>query len=448
MAYGRIAMPITTEILAKAGVVGAGGAGFPTHVKLSGKADTVVINGAECEPLLHKDKELLVKEGRAVIEGLARAMELTGARRGVVGIKRKYQRVIDSVAPLLREGMSIGPLDDVYPSGDEFILIWQTLGRVIPPGGIPLAVGAVVMNVETALNVARAEELPVVDKYITVAGAVRNPCSVCVPIGAPLSVCLAAAGGAEIDDPSFILGGAMMGTLVESLDGPVTKTTGGIIVLPKDHFIVRRKSWSWERTRRVARAACDQCSHCTEMCPRYLLGHPIEPAKSMRSVGFSGTGRAEFPGTLYCSECNLCSYCSCPEGLDPKGVNAENKRRLMAEKKRMENPPFHPERAARMMSMRQTPTHRLMQRIGLDRFVNKGELLGRPIEVRAVELPLKQHIGAPLTPTVHAGQQVHRGEPVAVRPVADGKPALGADLHASIDGVVTAVSDESIRIEA
>ena len=120
----------------------------------------------------------------------------------------------------------------------------------------------------------------------------------------------------------------------------------------------------------------------------------------------------------------------------------------MAEKKRMENPPFHPERAARMMSMRQTPTHRLMQRIGLDRFVNKGELLGRPIEVRAVELPLKQHIGAPLTPTVRAGQQVRRGEPIAVRPVADGKPALGADLHASIDGVVTAVSDKSIRIEA
>ncbi len=438
---------VTTVLLAQSGIDGAGRAGFPTHIKLSGKADTVVINGAECEPLLHKDKELISRAPELIVEGLARAMALTGARKGVVGIKRKYTQVIEAIRPKLRDGMSIGPLDDVYPSGDEFILVWQTLGRVIPPGGIPLAVGAVVMNVETALNVARAGELPVVDKFLTVAGAVKNPCSLCVPIGTPLSACLAAAGGALVDDPSFVLGGAMMGTLVETLDGPVTKTTGGIIVLPKDHFIVRRKSWTWEQTRRVARAACDQCSHCTEMCPRYLLGHPIEPAKSMRSVGFSGTGRAECSTTIFCSECNLCSYCSCPEGLDPKGVNVENKRRLLAERKRMENPPFKPERAASLMPLRQTSTHRLMRRIGLDQFVNHAPLLDQPINPAAVEILLKQHIGAPLSPVVQAGQAVNRGDKIAERPATDGKPAMGADLHASISGVVTAVTEKSIRIE-
>jgi len=439
-------MSITTELLAKAGIVGAGGAGFPTHVKLSGQADTVVINGAECEPLLHKDKELIVHYGESVVEGLSRAMELTGAKRGVIGIKRKYTHVIESIRPKLRAGMEIGPLDDVYPSGDEFILIWQTLGRVIPPGGIPLNVGAVVMNVETAYNVARADLYPVVEKFVSVAGAVKNPCSVRVPIGAPLSACLAAAGGASIDDPAFVLGGAMMGQLAETLDGPVTKTTGGIIVLPQDHFIIQRKRWDWNRTQRVAKSACDQCSHCTEMCPRYLLGHPIEPAKSMRSIGFSGTGRAEVPATVFCSECNLCSYCSCPEGLDPKGVNVENKRRILAEKRRMENPPFHPERAAALMELRQTPTSRLMRRIGLDVFVNKGELLDKAIDVPSVSLLLKQHIGAPLTAVVTVGQKVKRGEPVAVRPVTDGRAALGADLHASIDGTVTAVSDKEIVI--
>ena len=440
-------MSIIAETLAEAGIVGAGGAGFPTHVKLSGKADTVVINGAECEPLLHKDKELIVHYGDSVVEGLARAMDLTGARRGVIGIKRKYTRVIDSIRPKLRPGMEIGPLDDVYPSGDEFILIWQTLGRVIPPGAIPLAVGAVVMNVETAYNVARAGTFPVIEKFVSVAGAVKNPCSVRVPLGASMSVCLAAAGGATIDDPAFIIGGAMMGFLAENLNQPVTKTTGGIIVLPRDHFIVQRKSWDWNKTKRVARSACDQCSHCTELCPRYLLGHPIEPAKSMRSVGFSGTGRAEVPATVFCSECNLCSYCSCPEGLDPKGVNVENKRRILAEKSRMENPPFHPERAARLMAIRQTPTKRLMRRIGLDRFVNQGELLENAVETASVELLLKQHIGAPLTPMVAVGQAVRRGEKIAARPVTDGKPALGADLHASIDGQVVAVTDKSIRIE-
>ena len=114
----------------------------------------------------------------------------------------------------------------------------------------------------------------------------------------------------------------------------------------------------------------------------------------------------------------------------------------------MENPPFHPERAAKLMAFRQTPTSRLMRRTGLDRFVNKGPLQDRAVEVASVELLLKQHIGPALMPTVAVGALVKRGEAIAVRAVTDGKPALGADLHASIEGVVTAVTDRSIRIEA
>ncbi len=440
-------MKITTEQIAHAGIVGAGGAGFPTHVKLSGKADTVVINAAECEPLLHKDKELIMRYGDRLVAGLAIAMELTGASRGVVGIKRKYTKVIGSLQPLLKTNMEIIPLDDAYPAGDEFILVYQTLGRIIPPGGIPLAVGAVVMNVETAINVSQADTTPVIRKYVSVAGAVNNPCTVCVPIGAPLSACLAAAGGASIDDPAFVLGGAMMGTLVADLTGPVTKTTGGLIVLPKDHFIVQRKSWDWEKTSRVGRAACDQCSHCTELCPRYLLGHPIEPDKTMRSLGFNQSRQASVAGTIFCSECNLCSYCSCPEGLDPKGVNAQNKRRIIAEKSQWKNPPFHPERPGLLMDFRKTPTSRLMRRIGLDRFVNKGPLLEKELVVDTVEILLRQHIGAPSLPTVAPGVQVHQGDTIAIRPVTDGKPALGVDIHASINGTVTAVTERSIIIK-
>ena len=440
-------MPISTAQLAAAGVVGAGGAGFPTHVKLSGKADTVVINAAECEPLLHKDKELILAFGDSIVEGLAIGMRLTGAVRGVIGIKGKYQRVIDSLAPKLHPSMEIIPLPDAYPAGDEFILVYQTLGRVIPPGGIPLAVGAVVMNVETAYNVARAETTPVIEKFVSVAGAVKNPSTLRVPIGAPLSACLAAAGGATIPDPAYVVGGAMMGYLADDLSAPVTKTTGGLIVLPSDHFIVQRKSWDWNKTRRVGRSACDQCSRCTELCPRYLLGHPIEPAKSMRSLGFSAGREADVAGTVFCSECNLCSYCSCPEGLDPKGVNVQNKRRILAEKKRWENPPFHPERPDHLMDFRKTPTARLMRRIGLDQFVNKGPLEGTAVDCAAVELPLKQHIGAPLVPTVQVGSRVERGQAIAIRPVTDGKPALGADLHASISGVVAAITERSILLK-
>lgn len=131
-------------------------AGFPTHVKLNARADSVLINAAECEPLLHKDKELLHEHADGVLDGLQTAMRLVGASRGFVGVKEKYHDVIDAVRARVPRGIEVTPLSDSYPAGDEFILVYDVLGRVIPPGGLPLHVGAVVMNVETALNVARA----------------------------------------------------------------------------------------------------------------------------------------------------------------------------------------------------------------------------------------------------------------------------------------------------
>lgn len=450
------------EQIAQAGVVGAGGAGFPTHIKLSGQADTVLINAAECEPLLHKDKEIILHRTEQFVAGLAEAMQLVGANRGVVGIKGKYQHVIDALQPKLARGMEIARLDDAYPSGDEFILVYEALGRVIPPGGIPLAVGAVVMNVETACNVAAALQAnshsialssssgPVVEKFVSVAGAVANPCTIRVPIGTSLAQCVAAAGGTTIADPAYVVGGAMMGYVERDLSKSVTKTTGGVIVLPENHFVVQRKLWDWKKTVKVGRAACDQCSFCTELCPRNLLGHPIEPHRAMRSLGFNLSAQSDVPGTAFCCECNLCSYYSCPEGLDPKNVCAENKRRILAEQRksgeRWENPPFRPNRPNQHMKNRKTPTSRLIQKIGLAGYLNKGPLVDRLLEVHEVDIPLRQHIGAPCEPIVRKGEKVQLGQPIARRPVVDGKAALGADIHASIAGTIVAVSEESVRI--
>lgn len=445
------------EQIAEAGVVGAGGAGFPTHVKLQSQADTVVINAAECEPLLHKDKELILHRTDQFIAGLAAAMRLTGAKQGIIGIKKKYEHVMTVLQPKLGKTMQIRPLDDAYPAGDEFLLVYETLGRVVPPGGIPMAVGCVVMNAETACNVAAAVQQTasqaVVEKYLSVGGAVEHPCSLRVPLGTSLSDCLKAAGGASIPDPAFVVGGVMMGTLETDLSKPVTKTTGGLIVLPQDHFIVQRKRWTWERTVKVGRAACDQCSFCTELCPRHLLGHPIEPHRAMRSLGFSPERRADVSGTMFCCECGLCSYYSCPEGLDPRGVCAENKRRIIAEQRSSGQRssafllPFREKYADQMMRNRKTPTSRLITKIGLAKFVNKAPLRDCLLAVQQVTIPLRQHIGAACVPVIHAGEVVRAGQPIAKRPVTDGKPALGADIHASIDGVVKAVTAEAVRIE-
>ena len=438
---------ITQEMIAEAGVVGAGGAGFPTHVKLAGKADTVVINAAECEPLLHKDKEVLRHEADGVIAGLADAMQLVGAARGIVGIKGKYTDVIEVLKPKLARNMQITPLADAYPSGDEFILVYDTLGRVIPPGAIPLAVGAVVMNVETALNVARAAEQPVTEKYLSVAGAVAEPVTLRVPVGVTLAECVAAAGGATIADPNYIVGGVMMGYLEDNHQALVDKTTGGVIVLPGDHVVVRRRRQNWQEIVRIGRSACDQCSFCTELCPRWLLGHPIEPHRAMRSLQFNLVGEANVIGTSFCCECNLCSLYSCPEDLDPKNVCTQNKRRLIAEKRRWENPPFNPRRPELHMANRKAPTSRLMQKLGLQGFRNVGPMVPELVEAERVGIKLKQHIGAACEAAVAVGQAVAKGQVIGRRPAADGKPALGAPVHASIGGMVTGVRDGVVWIE-
>ncbi len=438
---------ITVNEILEAGVVGAGGAGFPTHVKLAGKADTLLLNAAECEPLLHKDKEVLRTFADDVLEGMATGMKLVGADRGVVGIKEKYQDVIDLLRSRLPRGIEVAPLRDAYPAGDEFILVYDVLRRVIPPGGIPLNVGAVVLNVETAMNVARAADRPVTEKYLTVAGDVAEPVTLRVPVGATLAQCVAAAGGATVPDPNYIVGGVMMGYLEENHDALVDKTTGGVIVLPGDHVVVRRRRQDWKQIARIGRSACDQCSFCTELCPRWLLGHPIEPHRTMRSLEFNLVGEANVVGTQFCSECNLCSLYSCPEDLDPKSVCAQNKRKLAAEKKRWENPPFNPQRPEMHLENRKAPMPRLMTKLGLRRFRNVGPLNDNPLPTNRVGIKLKQHVGAPCEPAVSVGQAVKKGQPVGRPPMADGKPALGAPVHASIDGAVTAVEDGVVWID-
>ncbi len=438
---------VTVDTICSAGVVGAGGAGFPTHVKLSSQVDTVLINAAECEPLLHKDKEVLKEHADAVLAGLAAAMELTGAKRGVIGIKEKYGDVIELLRPKLGRGMDIAPLADVYPAGDEFILVYDVLGRVVPPGGIPLNVSAVVINVETALNVALSSSRPVTEKYLSIAGAVAEPVTLRVPVGISLAECVVAAGGPTVSDANYLVGGVMMGFLEENHQAMVDKTTGGVIVLPSRNIVVRRRRQDWRQVQRIGRSACDQCVFCTELCPRYLLGHPIEPHRAMRSLQFTLIGEPNVQGTAFCCECNLCSLYACPEDLDPKNVCAENKHRRAKEKKRWDHPPFNPDRPALLLAGRKAPMQRLMQKLGLAGYRNVGPMKPGLLATRKVGIKLKQHAGAPCEPTVQVGQAVKIGQEVGRLPNTNGRPALGAPVHASIDGVVSAITDGAVWIE-
>jgi Na+-translocating ferredoxin:NAD+ oxidoreductase RnfC subunit len=301
-------------------------------------------------------------------------------------------------------------------------------------------VGALVCNVETLVNVGLAR--PVTHKYLTVAGAVARPCTLRVPLGISLGEVVAAAGGATVPRWAMLVGGAMMGRLASGPDEPVTKTTGGVLVLGEDHALVSRYRAPWTAIERIGRSACDQCSFCTELCPRFLLGHPIEPHRAMRALGFGLDKEPNIVGTLYCCECNLCSLFSCPEALDPKSVCVHDKPGVRASGRKWTGDPAsvrpHP-----LFEERRIPMRRLFLRLGLEGFRNEGPLVDVELQPKRVVLPLKQHAGAPSLPVVRPGERVQPGDVVARRPEGN----LGAHVHASIAGRV-ASTDDGVVIEA
>jgi Na+-translocating ferredoxin:NAD+ oxidoreductase RnfC subunit len=429
------------------GVVGAGGAGFPTYKKLDAPVEHIIANGAECEPLMYKDREVMLQDQEKMLAGLSLMRRLTGASKVTIAIKRKNSDLTRSLQPAAEKlGFALHVMEDVYPAGDEFILVYDITGRRIPPGGIPLQVGVVVDNVETIVNLARAEEgTPVTEKYVTVTGAVKEAVTVVVPVGTSFRDCIDLAGGLTVPDPVVFTGGLMMGGMETDLSLPVTKTIGGLIVLPSDHPLVERKGAPSQQYTRIGHSTCDQCSLCTELCPRYILGYPIEPHKVMRSLLMTGAERDRISlWAAYCCECNVCTLFACPEKLDPKNICVDAKGRLREQKisrsKEEIDQLFREVHSAR--DGRQIPIAMLYQRLGVKPYDRKAHFTRGPFAPRSVTIPLRANIGAAATPSVKEGASVRKGECIGTVP--DDK--LGCPVHASIDGKVTAIDERGIHI--
>ncbi|MGB9825270.1 MAG: 4Fe-4S dicluster domain-containing protein [Desulfofundulus sp.] len=432
-----------TDAIARAGVVGAGGAGFPTHVKMAARADFVIVNGAECEPLLRVDQQLLELHARTMWQTLKTLVKATGAAQGVIALKAKYKSAIAELEKQNRsKNLKLHILDDFYPAGDEHVLVREVTGRTVPEAGIPLKVGCIVTNVETLLNIAGAlGGQPVVDTWLTVAGDVPHPLTCRVPVGTPVQDVLALAGCRDLNGKAVIEGGPMMGRLLDNPGVPVTKTTKGLIVLPSSHPLVERKSRPLDKELKMSRIACVQCFRCSEVCPRHLLGHRLEPHKVMRSLAYMLHDVTAVKSSLLCSECGACEY-ACVMGLSPRRVNAAFKQQLAAQGIRYtgalpESIPL-PER-----EFRRIPVKRLVNFLGLEQYNVAAPLQDLEFKPTRVIIPLKQHAGAPCQPVVEVGQEVKRGDLVGQVP----KNALGACIHASIDGRVTGVTSSYITIE-
>jgi Na+-translocating ferredoxin:NAD+ oxidoreductase RnfC subunit len=302
----------------------------------------------------------------------------------------------------------------------------------------------VVNNVETLYNVHLAEQgIPVTRKFLSVCGAVRRPKSFWVPVGTSFRDLIALAGGATVEDFGVFISGIMMGTLSFDLDEVVTKTTGGLIVLPRDHYLMTRRTRSQSEMNRIGKSACDQCSYCTELCPRYLLGYEVMPHKVMRSLAFSTSGADMWnQWSELCCACGLCTLYACPEDLYPKEACDDGKRdRRAAGLKFAQQRPveIHP-----MKEYRRVPLTQLRRRLQVEQYEGETPFEEVDFHPAAVRISMRQHAGQPAAPVVREGQKVKRGQ--VVGRVEESK--LGAHVHSSIDGKVRGVTPERVEIVA
>jgi Na+-translocating ferredoxin:NAD+ oxidoreductase RnfC subunit len=377
-----------------------------------------------------------------ILAGLISMMDATGAKAGKFGVKTKNAEALKR--NLKSDRIEFVTLGDFYPSGDEYELVYAATGRLIPPAGIPLQVGSVVNNVETLYNVHLAEQgAPVTRKFLSVCGAVNEPKSFWAPVGTPFRDLLALAGGATVDQFGVFVSGVMMGALTFDLDDVLTKTTGGLIVLPRDHYLITRRTRPLREMNRIGKSACDQCSYCTEFCPRYLLGYEVQPHKVMRSLGFTMTG-----GDIWnqwaelCCACGLCTLYACPEDLYPKEACDQGKQdRRAAGLKFAQTRPVevHP-----MKEYRRVPLAQLRRRLQIEEYERATPFQEVECRPAVVRIKMLQHTGQPAVPVVEEGAKVKRGQ--VVGRVEDSK--LGAHVHASIDGKVRKVTPECVEIVA
>lgn len=289
--------------VADSGVVGLGGAGFPTAVKLTVKdlsrIEAVIVNGAECEPFITSDTRTMMDDGELVLQGAKLLQKYLQVKRIIFGIENNKPQCIENIRLLIANeaGMEVQALPAMYPQGGEKVLIYHTIGRIVPEGKLPLDAGAIVINCTTLAAIARyiRTGMPLVEKCLTVDGsAVKSPMNVIAPIGTAMADVFEFCGGFRCEPKKVLYGGPMMGISVPDLNQPILKNTNAIIALAEKDAIVPEPT------------ACIKCGRCVNHCPLKLMPADIETAFEQ--------GRIEELAALkvnLCMECGCCSFI-CP----------------------------------------------------------------------------------------------------------------------------------------
>ncbi len=312
-------------IIKEAGITGMGGAGFPTHVKLSPppekKIDTVILNGAECEPFLTADHRLMLEMPEKVVFGLRAIMKALNVEKGFIGIENNKMDAVHALKSVIKEedNIEIVTLKAKYPQGDEKRIINAITGRKVPSGGLPMDVGCVVNNVSTAKAIGEAilEGKPLYERVVTVTGnGVNEPKNIIVKIGTKFQEVIDQCGGFKGTPGKVIMGGPMMGLAQFSTDVPVIKGSGGILILTEQEALAEKVS------------PCIKCGKCLEVCPVAL--QPLHISAYALKKNFEG---AERFNALDCVECGACSFI-CPAKRPLVESIRFSKREILAKRKK------------------------------------------------------------------------------------------------------------------
>ncbi len=427
------------NLLRENGVVGGGGGSFPTYKKFSfNNLDTLIINGVECEPLLYSDYFLVKERFEEIIFTLQRLQEIFNFRDIFFTLKKKRLELADFLRKKDIENiknLKFYLFEDIYPAGDEQIIIKAIKGITLPSFKLPGDYGIVVLNLQTLVFISEAiRGKPAIRRFVTVSGLVKNPLVFDVPIGTKIKDLIDISGGYLVDNPVIFAGGVMMGGIIgESFS--IKKGTTGIIVIAGDSKLMVEKKTSADIFSKKARSVCDGCMECTLFCSRNLIGKKIRPHLIMRYSEDYLSGRRSIPSEVFnCSECGLCYVYSCPLGLSPrkviKSLKEKSKRDVVEDFDESENFLF-----------KIPPSYKIKKRLEIEDVKPNFHGVYNP---SIISVDIKQSKGFSPKPIVKDGEFVLTGEKICKM----SQNKLGVPLHSPVTGKIVYIDGQKIKIEA